>query len=330
MRLKEFEELYQRNHLSEADFAYAKTEVLEFWDFMSNKSDDIDFSLPKEVDLDIYIAQRYSANTSTLDFFIALLRYFRFIGRNDLFIHLTRYTGILDVMDNILSRLKAYHDQEKVHLVLDGLQIPTLGISPKKIPAMTKEFVARLENHFEQKEVEYILTGNNHGLSKESMLPEKIEYENAPSLDVYLKERHQRKVAELTKFMNEKKVWFEQDITQEVVDFVASNQQVLSAELRDNKLLITKIPYDTVSFLNAKDAQTRKYFACHCGFAREAILQENMNVSENWCYCSAGFAKFPFEVILDHKLPIHLVESAIGEGELCRFEIDLTGIDYKK
>ena len=42
-----------------------------------------------------------------------------------------------------------------------------------------------------------------------------------PSLDEYLKQRHARKVAELQEHLRHpEKVWFEQIITQDVVDFV--------------------------------------------------------------------------------------------------------------
>ncbi len=62
-------------------------------------------------------------------------------------------------------------------------------------------------------------------------------------------------------------------------------------------------------------------------FARESILTGN-SIDGNWCYCSAGFAKFPFEVILDKQLDVKLLNCALNGDEVCRFEIDL-GNEYK-
>jgi len=175
-----------------------------------------------------------------------------------------------------------------------------------------------------------VLTGNNHGLSEDSQLSEKIEYENSNSLNEYLSSRHKRKVLELTKHYQESRIWFEQVITEEVIAHVKSNQEILSAKLENNCLYITKIPYDTLAYLTSLDKTTKRYHGCHCPFAREAILKNKTQVDQLFCYCSAGFAKFPFEVILGQKLPIKVLESIIGGSEICRFEINLENIEYKK
>jgi len=89
------------------------------------------------------------------------------------------------------------------------------------------------------------------------------------------------------------------------------------------KLYTIKILYDIVGFLNAKNDKEKNYCACHCTFAREVILSKEENVPSDWCYCSAGFAKFPFEMILGKKLNVKVLSSALDGDGLCRFEIDL-------
>jgi hypothetical protein len=84
-----------------------------------------------------------------------------------------------------------------------------------------------------------------------------------------------------------------------------------------------KIPYEANSYLKAEDDMFKRYFACHCPFARESIL-EGKEVSANWCYCSAGFAKFPFEQILGRELTVKLLESPLKGDMVCRFEIDIS------
>ncbi|MBU1145726.1 MAG: hypothetical protein KJ971_07760 [Firmicutes bacterium] len=331
MKLDELKALYERNHLPEVDYLFAEKIILNFQLFLDELHQNLFIDEIDSNYLDQYIALLLENNSSTVEAFIVLLRYYRVAKRNDLFIHLTRYTGGIDVIEQILKRLERLSGKELMEKIMEGLPIPKLGTHPKRIPFFTQEFVKRLEKDFSQEQVEQILTGNNHDVSKEAILPEKIEYENAPSLEVYLKERHLRKVKELQAHCDERKVWFEQDITQEVVDFVAKDQELLSAILKDNKLYMTKIPYDTVSYLNANSSEEKRYFACHCPFARESIKQKEVHISKNWCYCSAGFEKFPFEVILDQKLKIKCLKSALDPKDtVCRFEVSLEGIKYKK
>jgi hypothetical protein len=67
----------------------------------------------------------------------------------------------------------------------------------------------------------------------------------------------------------------------------------------------------------------KRYFACHCPLAKDAILKEKCGISSNWCYCSAGFAKFPFEVVFGQPLEAELLESVLNGGSICRFSIKM-------
>ena len=151
---------------------------------------------------------------------------------------------------------------------------------------------------------------------------EKEYYKKAESLDIYLKERHERKVKELQEYCDENKVWYEQVITQEVVDFVKNNQEILSAVKKENTLYVTKIPYEPDKYLKESDLILKRYYACHCSFARESILSQE-EVDFKWCYCSAGYAKFPFEVILEKELDVQVLESPLKGDKICRFAISL-------
>ena len=230
----------------------------------------------------------------------------------------------------MVERLKRLKGEDFTKDILKYYHAPTLGVSPYSLPDYAKDFMDILEKNLKPNEVKKVLQGNNHQIPEEYILPEKVEYEQCDSLKQYLKERHARKVKELEDHMKEGKVWFEQIITQEVIDLVKSNQQILSGELKGDKLLITKIPFDTVNYLKAKDEVMKKYYACHCPFVREGIKEERQDLNPKFCHCSAGFAKYPFEVILGQTLKVKVIESCLGESSLCKFEIDLKNVNYKK
>jgi len=323
MELLKFKELYERNNLH-YEFEQARDLLL----MLENEFQDID--LVDEVRIDEIIVYLVKKKLNLVENFIVLMRYYRVIGNNNIYIHLTRYTGMLDVVETILKRTKRIVEKSSYEQIIKGYQLAFLGMSPSQLPHAIDELMKRLDENLNDDLVKKVLTGNNHNLSEKSQLREKIEYENAPNLKTYLKQRHERKVKELESHLLDQTPWFEQTITEEVVDFVKNNQEVLSAKLEGDKLFITKIPYDTVSYLNATDEITRKYFGCHCPFAREAIKNGEPKLDERFCYCSAGFAKFPFEIILNQKLPIKVLKSILAGDDICRFEIDLNGVEYKK
>ena len=325
MKLFLLKQLYENNNLPEA-------EMHEAMDFLMLLNEHIDFDIDaiNEELLDQMIEFMVKHKLNDYKNFVVLMRYYRLIDRKDLFIHLTKYTGMIGVIENIIDRLKRIHGHDLADKILKDYQVPVLGTSPYQLPDYARDLTIILEQNLSEDEANLVLSGNNHSIPEKAMIPEKIEYENSKNLETYLKERHQRKVKELTEHYQQNKVWFEQIITQDVIDFVKANQEVLSARLDNDKLYITKIPYDTLNFLKSEDLTSKKYYACHCPFAREAIKAKRTDIPERFCYCSAGFAKYPFEVILGQELKIKVIETALGNGTLCKFEIDLKNVNFKK
>lgn len=276
-----------------------------------------------------YIEYLINENKNSLDTVLAAARYFSIIKNNDVYIHFTKILGGLGVIENIIKRMEMYAGKEKTNEVMNGFRFPPLGTPLEDMPKFTSDLMERVKENLDEKMYQKILAGNNHGIPEEAMKMEKEFYENSASLDDYLKERHKRKVAELQSYCDSQTVWFEQIITQEVVDFVAENQEILSAKREGNKLYVTKIPYDVVNYLNELDITKKQYYACHCPFARESIIADSENVDGEWCYCSAGFAKFPFEIIFDKGLDIELLESPLKGHDICRFEIDMGNYKHK-
>ncbi len=255
--------------------------------------------------------------------------YFYATRRHDLYIQMTKYLGSVGVMDSIRQRIGTVENEEIAGQIFENLDPLPVGTAPADMPVYTRQVIRRLENLLPQENLETALAGNHHRIPADALLEEKEKYEQAPSLDEYLQDLHRRKVAELQRFCDENRIWYEQFITQEVVDFVQANQEILSAVRTDNCLYVTKIPYDAVRYIQEEDPREKAYYACHCPFARESIRQNTGTISANWCYCSGGFEKFPFEVILGKELKVKVLQSALNLDPVCRFEISLMGIDYK-
>ena len=235
MQYKLFEDLYKRNSLSNEELKNALDFLQLAYEYIN-----LDLDSCSKNDLDKIVSMLVDNQLNTIHNFVILMRYFRLIDRKELFIHLTKYTGMLGVMEHIIKRLVGLKGKKEANLILGDFEVPYLGVHPEQLPNYVNQLMFVLDCNLESEETEHVLAGNNHGIPKESQLPEKVEYENSESLETYLEQRHARKVKELEEHLRDNLVWFEQIITQEIVDFVKSNQEVLSGVLKDNRYMLQK------------------------------------------------------------------------------------------
>ena len=254
---------------------------------------------------------------------LALARYVQLIGRNDVYLYFTTLLGSEGVFASIRKRLALLTKDGNRPCRLDELQHPPLGSEPVEFPEFTKQLMERLEASLPEETMHRVLAGNHHGIPADAFEDEVQLYRQASSLDEYLRARHKRQVAKLQQHCDSNTVWFEQMITRRVVDYVAEHPEILSAVRSGDTLYVTKIPYMPDEYLATDDPLLKRYYACHCPFVREAILHGEPAISENWCYCSGGFAKHPYEAILGRPLRVTLLKSALKGDSVCRFAIHL-------
>ena len=305
MELNKLRERYDDDELSKVEDYLKALEV-----FLTHQGKN--FESCTSIDLENYMDHLVSKKINDHDRILAIARYFYFYDYNDLYLFMTGVLGSIGVISSINHKSKRLGKSVQ-------LEVPEIGLTPKKLYLKTKEFMKDMMQ-LECWEYRAILADNHHKIPRESMLEEKKMYEESDSLELYLRERHQRKVDELQYYCDQKKVWFEQIITQDVVDYIASNQEILSGVYHDGFIYITKFPYNTSQVIHSDSDEMRRYHYCHCPFAKESILT-NEPVDSEWCYCSAGFAKFPYEVIFNQTLQVELLESVLKGDSCCRFRI---------
>lgn len=274
-------------------------------------------------DIRAYVRLLIERGQNDLETLLALARYFYLTGRSDVYIYFTSLLGGLGVYESIQERLRAAVGEPEAARILAGLTPPPLGSDPAEFPAFTRELVNRLETNLPLASVQSVLAGNNHDIPDAAFDEDKALFASSGSMDEFLLAQHRHQVSVLQRHCDTRTVWFEQIITQPVVDFVAANPEVQSAVREGDTLYTTKIPYDPARFLEETDPVKKRYYACHCPFAREAILSGKPEISENWCYCSGGFVKRPYEVLLGRTLKVTLLQSVLRGDPVCRFAIHL-------
>jgi hypothetical protein len=276
-------------------------------------------------DLRKYLAQLVSEGLNTPDRLLAMARYFWLTKRNDLYAYLAAVIGGSGVYESIGERLKQIEGEKKRQVVFNGFTAPPLGSDPSLYPPYTKELLDRLSANLPDDKVIETLTGNHHRIPVESFVDMKKRWETAKNLKEFLAGEHSRLVAELEGAMKSGRLWYEQEITPEVVELIRADQTIQNGVLEGNVVLKSKIPFAPAKWLQEKDPKMRRYYACHCQLARDAILAGTSRSLAVFCHCSAGYEKLPLEVALGVLLEVKVLENVLNGGDRCRFAIKIPG-----
>ena len=261
---------------------------------------------------------------------VALARYTYMIGRNEVYVYFTSVLGGRTVLPSISERLAELAGEEARDRIFSGIEAPPLGSPPDEFPKVTLRLVERLKGELGSELCHDVLAGNHHRIPVANFEKHKAWLEEEGSIEGYLKRLHDNSVAELEEFCREGKVWYEQEITPEVVEYVRGNQEVLSGVREGDRIYMTKFPYAPGEYLSEKDPQKKRYYMCHCPFVRASILTGESQISPEWCYCSGGYGKMKFDVVFGQETEVEVLETALGGDMRCRFAVKIPpGISKK-
>jgi hypothetical protein len=255
--------------------------------------------------------------------YASLSRYAYFVKNMDLYLPVLAIFDGGEVMNVLHERLGEHIGEEKRDEILPKGNLPPLGLPDTEKMKVTCEVVKKMEKILEFSDCKKILADVAHGLPRDFRKGEREKYLKAGGIDEYLKQKREAAIAELEKHRDEGTLFYNQYITDDVVEFVKSRPDVLSGERRGNTIYHTKIPFLVQEYLKETDEKKKRYYACHCAWARESILNDAVDVSSNFCHCSGGFTKMPWEAALDQPLEYDMVKSALKGDDECSFVIYL-------
>ena len=270
-----------------------------------------------------YISLLTKEGRNSEDRLIAIARYYYYVKKKDLYIYFAGILGAANVLPDIGKRLATIAGEETRRKVYQGIEFPRLGAPQDDYPKLTKNIVDRMEAELPPAKCREVLTWNYHQVPTSAFKEAKKRFEKSASLDEYLKDEHRRLVEELESCMKKGQLWYEQEITPEVLEFVKNNQEINTGIRSGNRIFKVKIPYAPKQFLKEKDSAMRKYYACHCQLVRTAIRDGKPKISPTFCYCSAGFEKLHFDVIFNEPVEVELLETLLKGDSRCRFAIKI-------
>ena len=319
MREKELREYYRGRGLGEDDAESAVAAVREYEGHLRARGASLE-SMAVD-DVKEYVSLLISEGRNSMDRLLAIARYCYIAKKDDAYIYFTQIIGGRTVLPSISERLAHIAGEEKRDVVFEGVVAPPLGAPPEQFPRVTGLLMERLESELDRETRRKVLAGNHHRVPVEAFEKHKSWYREAESLDQYLKKVHDGAVAELERYLEEGKIWYEQEITPEVVEYVRGNQEVLSGVRRGDRIYMTKFPYAPGDYLRETDPLMKRYYMCHCPLARASILTGETEVSPEWCYCSGGYGKQKFDMVFEEETEVEVLETVLGGDPQCRFSV---------
>ena len=318
----EFRKRLQAQGLGSEIITFSTGAFEEFDDYLKKNRKSFETLDPDDVKRYILLLIKQGRNSEQrLD---AIARCLAFVRKNDELIYLLGTYSASNVLPEIGERLAGIAGEEVRRRVYEGFELPALGSPQDMFPPLTARIMERMEAELPPETCKQILTWNYHHVPAQAFDNAKKRFEKASSIDEYLKSEHKRLVDEMKDCMRHGGMWFEQEITPEVLDFIMANQETCCTGVRKGEwIYVTKIPYAPKQYLAEKDPTMKRYYACHCQLARTAIRDGKPRISPSFCYCSAGFVKVKFDAVFGEPVDIKLLETALKGDTRCRFAIKI-------
>ncbi len=267
---------------------------------------------------------------NTITNYLALIFYGMMHKNNEIFIAFFELFDGGEVSKNLYRKVAQRFGKEVRDEVFSGIGVAPYGVPSPDKPAYLLPVIGRLNKKVGEKACREFLSAGLRHMPERDYIEGREKFRQAGDIDAYLNQKKKDFLANLEACQREGRPFFTQEITTEVLDFVRKNPEMGGGMREGNIVYETKIPYMAKQYLAETNPTLRRYYACHCPWARYAIKNGNVKITPVLCYCSGGFHKKGWEVIFKQPLKVEVLESVLGGGDCCRFAIHLPEEALKK
>lgn len=263
------------------------------------------------------------AGENSKESYLALARYGRFTHNDEVFVAILELLDGAEVQGNLHRRVGEALGEEARDELFAGIGLSPLGLPSPEKPRFVHPVLERLRQRVGAEECRRLLSDSLRDLPERYYLRERRRYRRSRDVDEYLVRRHRAFVKELRKCWREGRLFFSQEITDQVLAYVEQDGEIESGRRVGDVVYVSKIPYMAKQYLSETDPTLKRYYACHCPWAREAVKNGDVQLFEDFCYCSAGYHKRPWEVIFRRPIRVEVLESVLRGDARCRFAVHL-------
>ena len=318
-----FRRYLQERGLTENQVKDSIKVVERFETFLRMRKPPRDLATATRKDVNAFSAALIEEDANTWETYLTVARSGRFAGNYEVFAAALEYIDGHEVLGNLFTKLADAVGEDERDRVFRGVALPPLGTPNAEKHRAMRVVVERLERSIGPKRCAEILGTGLRDLPDEGFTDEKRKYQAAGGIDAYLAEKGDEFVTEFKKIRNEKGLYFNQPITDDVIAYVEAHPEIRQGVRVGNVIYEAKIPYMAVEFLAESDPRRRAYLYCHCPWARESLRNGETRVSGVFCNCSAAFHKKPYDVIFGRSLRAEVIETVLHGDPWCRFAIYL-------
>lgn len=270
-----------------------------------------------------YSAYLISIGQNTIDTYLSVLRYAYFKKANGLYVAALEVLDGREVIENLSTRLIEEFGEEFRNEIFEGIEMPPLGLHPKKKPEYTKVLIQRFEEKLGTERCAQFLNKGLRYRYEEARKPDRELFLQCKNIDEFLERKHKNFVAELEECYNKGELFFTQEITKEVLELVKNDKSIEVGVREGDKIIIKKIPHMAKEYLKETDEHMKRYYYCHCPWMKQAFLESDKPVSPVFCNCSAGYYRAYWEIVLDQHIQVEVVKSLLQGDSVCTFEVHL-------
>jgi hypothetical protein len=252
--------------------------------------------------------------------FITLARFGLFIKNNVVYLAFLEILDGGEAQENLYQRVAEKYGETFRDEIFAGIGVAPFGLPTPEKPRHMQPVIARLEKALGPEACRALLADSLRDLPDYAW--EREIYQACAGVDEYLVKKKQKFMEQLETCQREGRLFFAQEVTNEVLDFIRSEPEMGGGVRIGNIVYETKIPFLTRQYLAESDPALKRYFYCHCPWAREAV-KSGEKVAPIFCNCSAGFHKKPWEGALGQKVQVEVLESVLQGDDRCRFAIHL-------
>lgn len=254
--------------------------------------------------------------------FITLARYGLFIKSNPIFVAFLESLDGGEAQENLYKRVAEQFGETLRDDVFAGIGVIPFGTPTPEKPAYMHPVIARLEQRVGADACRALLSDSLRDLPEVYYQQDRELFQSSDDIDHYLRKKKASFIEQLETCQQEGRLFFAQEVTNEVLEYVRNTPEVGGGVRNGNIVYETKIPFLTKEYLAEEDQELKRYYYCHCPWAREAV-RSGEKVAPIFCNCSAGFHKKPWEAIFQQKIEVDVLESVLKGDDRCRFAIHL-------
>jgi hypothetical protein len=319
---KLFIEYLLENKSSQEQADIFVSRLKEFTNFLEVGNNDID-SIPRGEIIKYADILAEKKSEYVLDFLRALINYANFTKKYDYIIEIIDISESYNAMDNLYQRVAEQHDEQIRDEIFENLKIPVLGTHPEKKPEFTRIVLERLDEKIGEEATIELLKPCLHGRPGD-IKKDREDFLRLNDIDEFLRLKKQELIDRLQTHKNEGTLEFAQYIDEEVLEFIRNTPSINPGIREGDKIIVTKMPYQTKKHLQAEDKKMKGYYSCYCPWVRSAIKNGNDNeISSNFCHCSAGYTKKYWDIIFDQPTEVVPIETPLMGGVICKFAVHI-------